>query len=400
MGFRAMALGRGTNGGSRTVVKGWLVALGMALATAGMPAEVFAYTGTFYAPGADSGKIYDLDKTGNGDSYLCWAYAFSCMVDWYQDMHVSVGKKPGDSEPVGMPAILSALKGLSGNVSGSFQKAADLYIQTGGYMLSYINGMAWRPNAPTAYRQFYHSSEPEMFSSLEGFSGLLLENLYRAPAFVDLLDATSASSGHAVAIWGAEYENGLVKAVYISDSDDRACRYAKYGVVIRNGRVFLDGYWAPRVNALTFLYAPDGVVCVPPGEEDQEASTSVVLPSGDGEGVTVKIPHSSAWMKTYMERHPDDYVARLGRDSDSDGFTDAEEYVTGTDPDDAAEHLRITGFSVDPEGRVTVSHEPAANEGVAEFTVEGATSPTGPWTVYDGVGANGDARFFRVTVKP
>ena len=101
-----------------------------------------------------------------------------------------------------------------------------------------------------------------------------------------------------------------------------------------------------------------------------------------------------------MERHPDDYVARLGRDSDSDGFTDAEEYVTGTDPDDAAEHLRITGFSVDPEGRVTVSHEPAANEGVAEFTVEGATFPTGPWAVYDGVGANGDARFFRVTVKP
>lgn len=354
------------------------------------------YTGTFYVTGADSGDGYDLDKPLAGDAYLCWAYAFACMVDWYQDMYESIGTTIPANEPRTASAIMTALKGISGNVSGSFTTAVSKYIQDGGYMLSYITTSDWNMYVPKAYRQYFYSSYPAELGTIEGFSQLLLENLYRAPAFVDLLEENSSSSGHAVVIWGAEFENGTVKSVYISDSDDNMYGYTKYDIVLKNGRIFLDGHWAPRVNALTFLWAPAGVELTVPVNPVE--ATSALLKSRDGRSVTVRIPHSSEWMKSYMKRHPDDYAARLEQDSDGDGFTDVAEYVAGTDPADKANYLRITALRFGSDGRPEVEYEPQANEGVGVFTVEGAPSPAGPWETHED--SDTAHRFFRVIVTP
>ncbi len=356
------------------------------------------YTGTFYVTGVADADAYDLDKPLVGDAKLRWAYAFACMVDWYQNMYESIGTTLGSNEPRSTSAILSALKNLSGNVSGSFSKAIDLYIQTGGYMLSYISVAAWRPPSVTAYASYYYSSYPTELGTLEGFSQLLLENLYRAPAFVDLLEENSSTSGHAVVIWGAEFENGIVQAVYISDSDDNMYQYTRYPVVCTNGRIFLGGHWAPRVNALTFLYAPAGVPYTVPVNATPEAEWTLAdLPPHGGAAATVRIPHSSPWMQAYMERYPTTYAAQLSQDSDDDGFTDAEEYVLGTDPADAGKKLVITALRF-ADGKPVVDFAPASNDGVAVFAVQGKANLADAWETH--TDSDTDHRFFRVIATP
>lgn len=370
-----------------------MTAFVLSLAAADLTAADAGFTGTFFVPGVGRDTVaYDSDKT-SGDSQMCWAHAFGCMVAWYQDQLASTGVQIASTELRDPAAIVRQLLSSGGNVSGSFSKGVSDYVNAG-YMLSYIDPTDWNPMRPKAYTGFDRTNLEETFSTADGFSRLLLENLCKGVAFVDLYLPGSVG-GHAVALWGARFEDGIVKEVFISDSDDGASGFTGYPVVCENGWIRLSGHWAPRVHALTFLWVPEGVEVTVPANP---ASTSADLVFPDGTRVSVAIPHASAWMQTYLARYPDDYSERLTRDSDGDGFSDVAEYVIGTDPSDGSSHLRITDISFDADGRPRITHEPVSNDGVAVFTVQGAPSPTGPWKAH----ARSDTahRFFRVVASP
>ncbi|MDO4527290.1 MAG: C10 family peptidase [bacterium] len=58
------------------------------------PEPSTGYTGTFYVTGVIANETkYDANKTGQNDSALCWAYAFSGMIAWYQDMYSTTNAK-------------------------------------------------------------------------------------------------------------------------------------------------------------------------------------------------------------------------------------------------------------------------------------------------------------------
>nr|MCR5413574.1 IdeS/Mac family cysteine endopeptidase [Kiritimatiellia bacterium] len=249
-----------------------------------------------------------------------------------------------------------------------------------------------------AYHVYDWSSTSEL-KSLAGFSRLLLENLYRAPAFMELLYSTG-TGGHAVGIWGAEFEGGLVKAVYISDSDDTKTGYARHTVSCSGDRIIVDGYWAPRVNGLTFLYAPQGVgFTVPKNASAEPTETDVTYTLGDKTVVTKKIPLEGDWMKRYLKKHQASELNDDARDSNNNGVSDKDEYLLGTDPDDEnSKKLRITGISFDENGRPKIAHEPEGNSAVADITVQGAVSPAGPWETHSD--SDTAHHFFRVIVTP
>lgn len=354
------------------------------------------YSGTFFVPGVDKTTIvYDSNKTYN-DSNMCWAHAFACMVAWYQDMLESVGVEISAKELREPIAIVNALKESSGNFSGSFSRGIQYYIIEDGYMLSYINAAAWNPIRPTAYKGYDRTNVEETFSSLESFSQLLFDNLYKGVAFADLYYPNSVG-GHAVAIWGAEFENSVVKAVYISDSDDNKDGFVRYSVVCEDGWVRLSGHWAPRIHALTFLWAPNGVDCPVPSNPTEEV-TSVTLTSKEGASVIIKIPHTSTWMKEYLKIYPNTYEEQLYDDSDGDGFTDIEEYVVGSNPNDNTDCLKITNITFETDGLPTIEHYPRSNDGVAEFIIQGSKNLDGPWSTH--TKTNTTHRFFRVIAKP
>lgn len=352
------------------------------------------YTGTFFVPLVTSlTTSYDSNKT-SGDSNMCWAYAFAGMIAWYQDALESTGVVISSKELRKPVSIVNALKSSSGNYSGSFSRGVSYYIDDG-YMLSYINTAAWNPLRPTAYTGYDRTNLESTFSSLTEFSQLILTNLYRGVAFVDLYLPDSVG-GHAVAIWGAEFDNGILKAVYISDSDDERDGFVRYDIICEDGWIRLKGHWAPRIHALTFLWAPEGVSLTVP--VDQSKTTTATFKSHTGKSVTIKIPHSSPWMKAYIDHYPEDFAERLGDDTDGDGFTDAVEYVIGSDPTDNTKHLKITSFSFDANGMPKITHEPASNDGVSTFTIEGSPTPSGPWKLH--TDSDTSNRFFRVIASP
>ncbi|MDO5462872.1 MAG: IdeS/Mac family cysteine endopeptidase, partial [bacterium] len=231
--------------------------------SSGTPAELEGYTGTFYVTGAAQATAnYDDDKPDASYSNLCWAYAFASQITWYLDQYEASGKTVSNSEPRTIAAIVEVLKGRVGNNPGDLSEGISEYITNSG-KLSGIADYTWSPMTPTAYTHYYPNSEPEVFNSIEGFSKHLFENLYKGPAFVQLL--STASSGHAVTIWGAEFEKGKVKAIYIADSDDNKKTYQRHEIELDSkGRVCIKGYWAPKINALTHLWLPSGVTPVPP----------------------------------------------------------------------------------------------------------------------------------------
>lgn len=96
-----------------------------------------------------------------------------------------------------------------------------------------------------------------------------------------------------------------------------------------------------------------------------------------------------------------DYDALAEEDSDNDGYTNAEEFLIGTNPlsdpsllNYLAERLQIAIAIVD--GGVQVDYGPKSSP-VATFTLHGAKELDGTWAQNDPMAGN---RFFKVVVTP
>lgn len=121
---------------------------------------------------------------------------------------------------------------------------------------------------------------------------------------------------------------------------------------------------------------------------------------------------NTGWLNIYFPGRTD-YDTLVDEDSDKDGFTNAEEFLLGTDPTDAKDRWAFTSSHFDWPNEVYyrvmfMSHQFPGRD----YTIEGAQSVNGPWYVLgkangklpgvltdENVTAADQCRIFRVKVK-
>lgn len=148
--------------------------------------------------------------------------------------------------------------------------------------------------------------------------------------------------------------------------------------------------------------------------KDEEAARKWVTfhPAGAYVASANGIRLNTGWLNIYFPGRTD-YETLVDEDSDEDGFTNAEEFLLGTDPSKAEDRWAFTSSHFDWPNEVYyrvmfMSHQFPGRD----YTIEGAQSVNGPWTVLgvangklpgvltdENVTAADQCRVFRVKVK-
>lgn len=210
----------------------------------------FAYAEIIWANGvsAESGW-YDVNKTGDNDSGLCWAASAANIAEWWQQK-AALSQIPAGT-PQGAQNIFNDLKatfvnaGLGVNIGwkyyfggcamsnvGNFQNESsatsggryweDFVMEKFGYTSDSAADPEWMPNGMiTETRQ-----TTQLADNLAGTLADYFANGYG----VSLSVAPSSNLGHAITLWGMEYEGSMIKSLYITDSDDGETAIKQYEV--------------------------------------------------------------------------------------------------------------------------------------------------------------------------
>lgn len=148
--------------------------------------------------------------------------------------------------------------------------------------------------------------------------------------------------------------------------------------------------------------------------KDEEAARKWVKFHPAGSYVTSSngIRLNTGWLKIYFPKRTD-FDKLVNEDSDNDGFTNAEEFLLGTDPTDEKDRWAFTSSHFDWPNEVYyrvmfMSHQFPGRD----YTIEGAQTVNGPWYVLgrangklpgvltdENVTAADQCRVFRVKVK-
>lgn len=184
----------------------------------------------------------------DGDDNLCWAASASCIIDYWQGLYVTSSSIPSGSaiwkrfkevsEDQGGNQIYAIQWWLGGDYEGMTLKdddttndraaysddSTDLPIQTD---LNTFSGYYWDaipdtyPGSITTSPQAAHMQDFLWFEIgyKADFATALIERINSAPIGLCILD-TENELGHAITLWGVEYENDTISKVWITDSDD------------------------------------------------------------------------------------------------------------------------------------------------------------------------------------
>ncbi len=208
--------------------------------------------------------FFDANKNGQGDSQLCWAAVSANLVAWWQERYVADGKTLKDSLPRGADKIFEKFKSSWGDGDGTFKNGVLWYMAAGspcpkdegGYLFEYIDTSKWRYPNITAYKYL------EKFDTIEGFSSAVLSGLKNGAVALGITNREkNGTYGHAITIWGAEYSSdpNLIRALWVSDSDDEKTALVRYPVSQASGYVKIDyeiysSY--DKIKNIMVLYVP------------------------------------------------------------------------------------------------------------------------------------------------
>ena len=176
---------------------------------------------------------YDQNKSRVGDSQLCWACTESNMIQWWQDRYIAAGKTLPSDAPNGV------IPGRENAVSRRLAIFEDFHMREfenrGGAILRGIPQYftTYYPEIFSDFKPFFSEgtyASSKSFRSLKEFSDFVVTGL-KEHGIVGL-----GLTGHATTLWGVTYntETGLVKDIFMTDSDDRD-----------NGKIY-HGLWEKR----------------------------------------------------------------------------------------------------------------------------------------------------------
>ena len=256
----------------------------------------------FDASGAVTGGYYDVNKTGSGDSNLCWAAAVANMLAWWQEQGMTTTVVP--DAPQGAETIYATFTQSWENSSG-----VDVYgliwwlsgdSTSSGYD-DYVDAH-YRGDSTTGayYEQFYTPQTIAQHTAQVQLAEVEADTL--SSAWVDIYEASgmialgvfrsvgsggSLSGGHSLTLWGFEtnLDTGRVQEIYVTDSDDNttaletlAVEYDEqtgYYTVAQDG-ARLNGY---VLGTYTYLKSFTGTDIVSP-EVTVEAPVTEKLANG------------------------------------------------------------------------------------------------------------------------
>lgn len=186
---------------------------------------------------------YDVDKLKRPEDIMaCWLISASNMLQWWQDLYLEQGNTLPQGTPHGRGTglyksaifddAISKFRELTrgGNISsgllwyieGKHVKISNHSYplpNTGGYLRDKV--VDYSQSAFASYDDWSSAKSPKEAQKI--FSEYLLERL-RVGSSIGLEIKTHVGLGgslHAITLWGAEVnDQGIVVAIYITDSDD------------------------------------------------------------------------------------------------------------------------------------------------------------------------------------
>ncbi len=212
-----------------------------------VPAQLHAET--VWAKGvSESSGWVDVNKSGNiysgPDSYMCWAASASSVIAWWQaqaDMSKSKTGTPADASKI-YSAFTNSFKnaGKGAEVAwkwyfGGCDLVSDNYNNdfkisdpknSGRYWEDYVKTVAAWPSVASdtpSWIQLGWLSDVSQDSLHADSAAEVLSGLLKQGAGISLL-YNYYTSGHAITLWGMEYEGNRIKKIYVTDSDDYATK--------------------------------------------------------------------------------------------------------------------------------------------------------------------------------
>ena len=211
----------------------------------------FNYTGTVWAAGAENGGWYDANKNtveNDKDDNLCYAATAANLIAWWQNEYGMESEK--------------APKGIN-EIWGKYVDSC-VNPQYGGYTAAALNWWisgVYKPESAADQSRFFTDEDaeglPPTLKNFEGYYfdeysltqqqlGKFITDLWDGDetddmtvselsvAFADILkggcgialglrsDDPDNELAHAITLWGAEYQDGNLVKLWLTDSDDSA----------------------------------------------------------------------------------------------------------------------------------------------------------------------------------
>lgn len=293
--------------------------------------------GTLYAPGvsAEGGWKDATKRWGKYDSGLCFAASSSNLISWYLNQYTQQHPEDSNVYDLDPEKIFDRFRNGWDPLEGGNQKEALSWYFTGGFPSGnsdpfdnhltgaepggYLSGKIphntseqwseisfdWQPQEIFSVFGGYSDDRfpfiedvggmtgKGAFSTWESFSEQIIRQLHYGACTISIVtDRTGGGSGHAITLWGVDYEvdTGLVTAIHVTDSDDSTRRLFTVQIERGNGdsgvRLVNYSYHPPMGQPQRFTRIRDSIVLYSP----EVVKNINELPPTSGEITSDKYP--------------------------------------------------------------------------------------------------------------